>query len=166
VGAISRFGVSVDEDLLKSFDRLINRQGYATRSESLSDLMRDSLVRERIEAQTGGAYVLGSLTLVYDHHATDLTDRMAELQHDQHELVVSVLHVHISHDDCMEVIVLRGNSAEIRKLSDALLSLKGVKHGQLFITLPGQEITRKKSSPRKTKHVHSHTKGELEHDHG
>lgn len=160
MGEISRFGVSVDEDLLRSFDRLIGKQGYKTRSEALSDLMRDSLVRERIEAQPGGAYVLGSLTLVYDHHATDLTDRMAELQHEQHELVVSVLHVHISHDDCMEVIVLRGNSADIRKLSDALLSLKGVKHGQLFITLPGQEITRKKGSLRKHKHPHSHAKGE------
>ena len=157
MGEISRFGVSVDDDLLKSFDRSIAEQGYATRSEALSDLMRDSLVKARLEEQAEDANVLGSLTLVYDHHATDLTDKMAALQHDHHGLVVSVLHVHISHDDCMEVIVLRGEAKEIRSLSAALLSLKGVKHGRLFVTLPGREITGRKRAPaRKHKHPHPH----------
>jgi CopG family nickel-responsive transcriptional regulator len=156
MGEISRFGVSVEDDLLKSFDLLIGEQGYATRSEALSDLMRNSLVKARLEDQPEGADVLGSLTLVYDHHASDLTDKMAEIQHDHHELVVSVLHVHISHDDCMEVIVLRGRAKEVRSLSDALLSLKGVKHGHLFVTLPGQEITGRKSTPAR-KHSHPHT---------
>ncbi len=155
---ISRFGVSAEDDLLKSFDRLIVEQGYATRSEALSDLMRDSLVRARLQKHPDVANVLGSLTLVYDHHATDLTDKMAEIQHNNHELVVSVLHVHISHDDCMEVIVLRGKAKGVRSMSDALLSLKGVKHGHLFVTLPGQEITERKRSPaRKHKHPHSHS---------
>jgi CopG family transcriptional regulator, nickel-responsive regulator len=156
MGDISRFGVSVDDDLLKSFDLLTGEQGYATRSEALSDLMRNSLVKARLENQPEGADVLGSLTLVYDHHATDLTDKMAAIQHDHHELVVSVLHVHISHDDCMEVIVLRGKAKEVRSLSDALLSLKGVKHGHLFVTLPGQEITGRKNTPAR-KHSHPHT---------
>ena len=155
MGAISRFGVSADDELLESFDRLIANQGYATRSEALSDLMRDSLVRARLAASPDGAEVLGSLTLVYDHHATDLTDKMAELQHDHHELVVSVLHIHISHEDCMEVIVLRGKAKGVRTLSDSLLSLKGVKHGRLFVTQPAQLITTGKAA-KKRPHGHSH----------
>lgn len=132
---ISRFGVSVEDELLQSFDRLISGQGYANRSEALRDLMRDALVKSRLETSPEADEALGSLTLVYDHHASELSDRMSALQHDHHNLVVSVLHVHLSHDDCMEVIVLRGAVREIRALSDALLSLRGVKHGRLFVTL-------------------------------
>jgi len=150
-----RFGVSVEEELLKSFDQLVNERGYATRSEALRDLMRDALVQSRVEAQPEGTEVLGSLTLVYDHHAHDLADKMAELQHDHHALVVSVLHVHISHDDCMEVIVLRGRAGEIRLLAESLLSLKGVKHGRLFVTLPTRVMTNKPvSSGRPHRHGH------------
>ncbi len=156
---LSRFGVSAEEDLLASYDQLIAGQGYATRSEALRDLMREALVKERIEKQPAGAEVLGSLTLVYDHHARDLAERMADIQHDHPGLVVSVLHVHISHDDCMEVIVLRGKIKEVRSLSDALLSLKGVKHGKLFVTLPAQEIIKSKGRSRSADahgHAHSH----------
>ncbi len=152
-----RFGVSAEDELLQSFDRLIANQGYATRSEALRDLMRDALVRSRLEEPPENAEILGSLTLVYDHHAHDLTERMAELQHDHHGLVISVLHVHVSHDDCMEVIVLRGPVREVRLLGEALLSLKGVKHGKLFVTLPSREITERKSAtPSSHKHSHEH----------
>lgn len=137
---LSRFGVSVEDELLQSFDELINAQGHANRSEALRDLMRDALVRSRLETSPENAEVLGSLTLVYDHHASELNDKMNELQHDHQDLVVSVLHVHVSHEDCMEVIVLRGAIREIRSLSDALLSLKGVKHGRLFATLSSHQM--------------------------
>lgn len=161
---ISRFGVSVEDDLLESFDRLVTDRGYATRSEALRDLMRDALIQSRLDAQPDGAEVLGSLTLVYDHHAHDLTERMAELQHDHHEAVVSVLHVHISHDDCMEVIVLRGRASEVRALANSLVSLKGVKHGKLFVTLPSGMITRSDAPTKKSRghahpHPHPHEKG-------
>lgn len=156
MGDISRFGVSADDDLLRSFDRLIADQGYATRSEALCDLMRDSLVKARLEKQPEGADVLGSLTLVYDHHANELTDKMAVIQHAHHGLVVSVLHVHVNHDDCMEVIALRGPVREVRVLAESLLSLKGVKHGKLFITLPSGMITGN-SRPAKKAHGHAHT---------
>jgi CopG family nickel-responsive transcriptional regulator len=136
-----RFGVSAEDDLLAHFDELIAAQGYANRSEALRDLMRDALVRQRAARQPEDAPALGSLTLVYDHHARHLTEQMDALQHDKHDLVVSKLHVHLSHDDCMEVIVLRGPLGEIRALAHALQSLKGVKHGQLFVTFPGREIT-------------------------
>ncbi len=153
---ISRFGVSVEDELLKSFDNLINGQGYENRSEALRDLMRDALIKSRIKTSPENAEVLGSLTLVYDHHATDLNDKMNELQHKHHDLVVSVLHVHVSHDDCMEVIVLRGKVREIRHLSDGLLSLKGVKHGRLFVTLSSEQMVRQKAASSGRAHSHKH----------
>ena len=153
---LSRFGVSVEEELLQSFDQLIAGQGYANRSEALRDLMRDALVKSRLETSPENGEVLGSLTLVYDHHATELNDKMNALQHDHHNLVVSVLHVHVSHDDCMEVIVLRGALREIRLLSDALLSLKGVKHGKLFVTLPAQEMVGRKTTANGHVRHHNH----------
>jgi CopG family nickel-responsive transcriptional regulator len=137
-----RFGVSAESELLESFDRLANSKGYVNRSEALRDLMRDALVQSRVDTQPSKGEVLGSLTLVYDHHARDLTAQMAELQHSHHNLVVSVLHVHISHDDCMELIALRGNARQVRTLADSLLSLKGVKHGRLFLTRPSGDIAR------------------------
>jgi CopG family nickel-responsive transcriptional regulator len=147
-----RFGVSAEEELLQNFDRLIGKQGYANRSEALRDLMRDALVKSRLEDAPETSEVLGSLTLVYDHHANDLSEKMNRLQHDYFNFIVSVLHVHISHDDCMEVIVLRGEVSQVRTLADAILSLKGVKHGKLFITLPAREIVERP----KQRHSHKH----------
>jgi CopG family nickel-responsive transcriptional regulator len=147
---LSRFGVSAEEELLRNFDRLIAAQGYANRSEALRDLMRDAIVKSRLEDAHEAAEVLGSLTLVYDHHASDLADKMNALQHDYFNFIVSVLHVHISHDDCLEVIVLRGEIKRVRALADAILSLKGVKHGKLFVTLPAGAIVEHR------KHQHSH----------
>ncbi|MGH9941173.1 MAG: nickel-responsive transcriptional regulator NikR [Pyrinomonadaceae bacterium] len=152
---VLRFGVSIESELLENFDELVARQGYATRSESLRDLIRDALVRSRLEGPDEAADVLGSLTLVYDHHAHELTEQMAELQHDHHGLVVSVLHVHVSQDDCMEVIVLRGPASEVRTLADTLLSLKGVKHGRLFVTLASRQIAERAGG-----HAHSHTRAQ------
>ena len=158
---VLRFGVSIESDLLESFDELVARQGYATRSEALRDLIRDALVKSRVEGQHEATEVLGSLTLVYDHHTHNLTDQMAEIQHDHHGIVVSVLHVHISHDDCMELIVLRGGAGEVRSLANSLLSLKGVKHGKLFVTIPSHEITeRVAAAPHLHAHQHAHPHNE------
>jgi CopG family nickel-responsive transcriptional regulator len=161
VSVLLRFGVSIENDLLESFDRLVAERKYATRSEALRDLIRDALVQSRLEERAGNMEVLGTLTLVYDHHAHELSDQMTALQHDHHEMVISVLHVHISHDDCMEVIVLRGRTKAVRQLADGLLSLKGVKHGKLFTTLPAQIIT----DGARHSHTHSHDGGEHEHSH-
>lgn len=155
---LARFGVSADMELLESFDRLIAGKGYATRSEALCDLMRDALVRERVEKQPEGeTEVLGSLNLVYDHHANELTDKMAEIQHRHHDLVISVMHVHVNHDDCMEVIALRGQARAVRMLAESLLSLKGVKHGKLFVTLPAGIITGSTASAKKSKKSYGHS---------
>ncbi len=137
-----RFGVSIDQDLLENYDRLIAERGYATRSEALRDLIREALIEQKIETQTN-IEALGSLTLVYDHHARNLAQEMGEIQHLFHENILSVMHLHVSHDDCLEIIALRGIVAEIVELSNALLSLKGIKNGKLFLTLPSSVITEK-----------------------
>jgi CopG family nickel-responsive transcriptional regulator len=142
---LTRFGVSVEDELLQSYDQLIERQGYGNRSEALRDLMRDALVRSKLDAATAtsgkeSVNVIGTLTLVYDHHASDLSDKMNELQHKYYDLIISVVHVHISHDDCLEVVVLRGDVRNVRSIAEGLLSLKGVKHGKLFVTLPAGKI--------------------------
>lgn len=138
---LTRFGISIDQDLSEKFDRFVSDRNYATRSEAIRDLIRDALIGQKIELQPD-TDALGSLTLVYDHHARNLTQEMGAIQHDFHALVLSVMHLHVSHEDCMEVIALRGKVSEIIKLSDALLSLKGIKNGKLFLTLPSSDITK------------------------
>lgn len=155
MSSLVRFGVSIEDELLESFDELSAERGYSNRSEAVRDLMRDALVQSRVKAQPEKTEVIASLTLVYDHHARELNDKMADIQHDHHGLVISVLHVHISHDDCMEVIAMRGKVGEVRHLADALLNLKGVKHGKLFTTLPAKSITSRHSAAHS--HAHEHT---------
>lgn len=137
-----RFGVSIDRDLLENYDSLIAERGYATRSEALRDLIREALIQQKVEMQTD-THVLGSLTLVYDHHARNLVREMGEIQHDYHENILSVMHLHVSHDDCMEIIALSGVVSKIVELANRLLSLKGIKNGKLFLTLPSSGITEK-----------------------
>ncbi len=136
-----RFGISIDQDLSEKFDRFVSERNYATRSEAIRDLIRDALIQQKIELETD-VNALGSLTLIYDHHTRNLSQEMGAIQHDFHDLVLSVMHLHVSHDDCMEVLALRGRVAEIVKLSDALLSLKGIKNGKLFLTLPSSDIAK------------------------
>ena len=134
-----RFGVSIDQDLLENYDRLIAERGYATRSEALRDLIRDALIQQKIDVKST-TQTLGSLTLVYDHQASNLQAEMAEIQHKHHDLIISVMHLHVSHNDCLELIALRGAVNQISELAHGLLSLKGIKHGKLFLTLPSSEI--------------------------
>ena len=140
---IIRFGVSIDQELLENYDCLIGERGYATRSEALRDLIREALIQQKLELNSK-MRALGSLTLVYDHHASNLLEEMAQIQHNFHELILSVMHIHVSHHDCMELIALRGKVSEIVSLSNALLSLKGIKNGKLFLTLPSSVIAEKK----------------------
>ena len=129
---LSRIGVAIESDLLGEFDELIERRGYPSRSEAFRDLIREALVRE--SAASGSTVVVGTITLVYDHHVRLLGERMTSLQHDSHHSVLSTLHVHLDHDRCLEVIVVRGRAADVRRLADALVSMKGVEHGRLTIT--------------------------------
>lgn len=126
-----RFGVAMDADLLARFDEHVERRGYATRSEALRDLVRAELASAHVAK--GGA-VAATLTVVYDHHVRELTERLTEMQHDLGEHVISTLHVHLDHDHCLEVIVLRGPAPLIQAAADRILATKGVEHGKLVLT--------------------------------
>lgn len=132
-----RFGVSIDEELLQKFDQL-NEGIYNNRSEAIRDLIRDKMVEE--EWQGGEQEVIGSLTLIYDHHQRGLSEKMLKLQHDHHHLFKSNLHLHLTHDCCLEVIVVQGQAKELKEVSQRMIGLKGVKHGKLTITSTGEQL--------------------------
>ena len=130
---LSRIGVAIATELLGKFDSLIQKRGYTNRSEAFRDLIRAELVRESSSAKPAGR-VVGTVTLVYDHHVRLLDEKLTGLQHDYHKLILSNLHVHLDHDRCMEAIALSGPSADVRKFGELIGSLKGVQHAQLSIT--------------------------------
>jgi CopG family nickel-responsive transcriptional regulator len=132
---VVRFGVSIDERLLDKYDALIAEKAYVNRSEALRDLIRASLVDE--QWSVGDAEAVGTVTLVYDHHSRDLSDKLTEHQHTHHQEIVSTLHVHLDADHCLEVVVLRGVAREIKRVADGLIGTKGVKHGQFVATTTG-----------------------------
>ncbi len=135
----TRFGVSLDQGLLASFDKLCKRNGYANRSEAIRDLIRKALVEDEwTRPEEQGA---GTLTLVYDHHQSDISKRLMAIQHDDHDCIVATLHVHLDHHNCLEVLVLKAEAERVRDLANRLLSTRGVKHGALSLTTTGQDLT-------------------------
>jgi len=134
MGNLSRIGVSLDSELLQRFDSFIADKGYENRSEAFRDLIRDRLVGSVVVA--GSALVVGTVTLVYDHHTRLLPEKLADLQHESHAIVISTLHAHLDHENCLEVVVLRGKSRDVQKLADRLISTKGVQHGRLVMSSP------------------------------
>jgi CopG family nickel-responsive transcriptional regulator len=130
---LRRFGVAIESDLLAQFDELMSKRGYTNRSEAFRDLARAELVKE--SAGSPNANVVGTVTIVYDHHVKSLSERLTELQHQHHKSVVSSLHVHLDHDHCLEVVVLRGKAKDVRQTADSLISTKGVKHGRLIVAV-------------------------------
>ena|SRR5690349_7813860 len=135
---LSRIGVAIDSDLLKKFDKLISARGYANRSEAFRDLIRDELVERAWE--TPDTKVVGTVTLVYDHHVRLLNEKLTDMQHSHFQQILSTLHVHLDHDNCLEVLVVRGKASQVKRIADALISTKGVKHGRLTITSTGAEL--------------------------
>lgn len=138
MGQTIRFGVSLDADLLEKFDALCEERCYQTRSEAIRDLIRNTLVQQEWEASDRD--IAGSLTMVYDHHTGDLQERLTALQHDEHELILSALHVHLDHHNCLEVLLLKGPAQRVRSLGQRLCALRGVKHGKLSLTTTGQDL--------------------------
>ncbi len=135
---LARFGVSMEEELLARFDRLIKKKGYANRSEAIRDLVRETLIANRWQEK--GRQVVGTLTLVYDHHTRELSELLTSLQHDHYADIPSTLHVHLDRDTCLEVLVIKGKSEFVRKLADRLTSVRGVKHGKLAMTAAGKGL--------------------------
>jgi CopG family transcriptional regulator, nickel-responsive regulator len=137
MGDLIRTGVSIDRDLLGRFDEAIAKKGYQNRSEAIRDLIRDHLVAEEIDENK---VVVGALTIVYDHHRPNLTQKLLEAQHSASGKVLAATHVHLDHHNCLEIIIMKGRGGELKDLANRILSLRGVKHGRLVVTTTGKDL--------------------------
>lgn len=134
MGVLSRIGIALDSDLLERFDHVIGRCGYTNRSEAFRDLIRDMLVTEQTVVPDGA--VAGTVTLIYDHHASCLLENLMKLQQTYRELVVSTSRAYVGYGSCLEVLIVQGKSAQVKQFADRLIGLKGVQHGRLVMTVP------------------------------
>ena len=134
---IVRFGVSVEKELLNKFDNLIKEKNYPNRSEAIRDLIRVNLVEKE---WAEGKEVAGAITLVFDHHKRELMNTLTDVQHDFHHLIISNMHIHLDHDNCLEIIVVKGKPTEVKELTNKLRVTKGVKYGALSIATTGKGL--------------------------
>ena len=139
-GRVVRFGISMPTEVADALDRWIRQHGYDNRSQALTDLVRGHLVDQL--AADDASEIAGTITLIYDHHKRDLLNRLTDTQHEHEKVINSVLHVHLDHHHCMEVLAVRGRAGEVRHLADRLISLKGVIQGKLTVTTTGREFER------------------------
>jgi CopG family nickel-responsive transcriptional regulator len=135
---VVRFGVSIPQELVRKFDESVRSKGYSNRSEAIRDMMRDYLVER--EWETGEGDVVGTVTIVYDHHVRELSNVLTNLQHESHDAVLCSTHVHLDHHNCLEVIVVKGTAEQVRMMADRLISTRGVKHGKLVCTTSGGQL--------------------------
>lgn len=145
---MERFTVSIDRPLAEAFDRWLQERGYANRSEGFRDLLRTELERRRQDSGRS-RHCVASLSFVYNHHERDLAGRLAELQHAHHSVVIASTHVHLDYDQCLETVLLRGPTGEVRAFADAVCTQRGVRHGALNL-ISAQVTTSHKS------HAHAH----------
>jgi CopG family nickel-responsive transcriptional regulator len=134
---LKRFSVSLEENLLEVFDEYIRHRQYGNRSEAIRDLIRKTLVEKEWQADK---MVMGVISLVYDHHQHQLQEKITEAQHEFHHQIVASTHVHMDHDNCMEVIIVRGKAQEVKRLADKLTALRGVRDGNLAMSSTGKEL--------------------------
>lgn len=132
-----RFGISLDKELLSKFDRHIKDKRYTNRSEAIRDLIREDLIKHEWREDKD---IAGAITLIYDHHKRELLNKITDIQHDFQRIIISTQHIHLDHDNCLEIIALRGSAREARKLSDMLKAITGVKHGTLSMSTTGKDI--------------------------
>lgn len=135
---VARFSVSLKKDLLFLLDKMVKEKGYDNRSLAIADMVRDQLVQHRLEVGTTAA--AGTVTLVYDHHTQHVQETLTALQHDHCAAIISTLHVHLDHHNCLEVLVVRGKASAIKAIADRLIGAKGVKHGALSLTTTGKDL--------------------------
>ena len=134
---LARFGVCLEKKLLKKFDSLIAEKNYRSRSEAIRDMVRQELVKKQWK---GGKEIAGAITLIYDHHKRELLNKMTDVQHDFQRQIVSTQHIHLDHDNCLEIIAVKGKPREAQRLADTLRAVKGVKHGTLSMSSLGKEF--------------------------
>ena len=136
---LTRFGISINTQLLQKFDDLISDRGYTNRSEAIRDLIRKALIEE--QAGTDDGEIIGTITLVYNHHTRELSKQLTHHQHSHHESILSTLHIHLDAENCLEVIVVKGQSRAVKQLADEMIGTRGVKHGKLVITSSGKSLS-------------------------
>ena len=134
MGTLSRIGVAIESTLLARFDAFIAKQGYTNRSEAFRDLIRDHLVSAATEVSQ--ASVVGSVTLIYDHHSRLLPEKLTSLQHGYQDVIIATTHAHLDHNTCLEVVIVRGKAHRVQALADLLIGTKGVQHGRLVMSSP------------------------------
>ena len=132
---VVRFGVSLEPEMLKKFDKLIRKKGYGSRSEAIRDLIRDETVKQILENENEP--VVGTLTIVYDHDASNVTNKLLDVQHRHHKNISSTMHLHLDEHNCLEVLVVSGKVKDVQSIADSITSIKGVKHGKLTVTKKG-----------------------------
>jgi CopG family nickel-responsive transcriptional regulator len=132
-----RFGVSLEKELLRRFDEYIRDKKYTNRSEAIRDLIREGLVSQEWRDNQD---IVGAITLIYNHHKRELVNKLMDIQHDFGKIIISAQHIHLDHNNCLEIIAVRGDAQEAQKLSDSLKSVKGVKHGTLSMSTTGKHI--------------------------
>lgn len=137
MGELIRTGVSIEQDLLDKFDKLIAKRGYGNRSEALRDLIREMLVSEEVN---DNKQVVATLSMIYDHHRPELSKKLTEAQHHHHGNVLAATHVHLDEKNCLEVVIMKGRAGEVKHMADHMLSMRGVKHGKLVMTSTGKDF--------------------------
>lgn len=138
MSGLVRFGVSLEDELLRKFDLYIKEKNYPNRSEAFRDLIRQELVKKEWDT---GKDVAGAITLIYNHHQRELLSKITDLQHDFQNVIISTQHVHLDHDNCLEIVAVKGRSREVRKLAEMLKAIKGIKHGTLSMSSTGKDIS-------------------------
>jgi CopG family transcriptional regulator, nickel-responsive regulator len=134
----TRFSVSLPPSLLDQLDEMAAEKGYDNRSLAMADMIRAQLIEHRQKTDSGE--IAGTITLVYDHHKPHLQESLTNIQHDHHHAILSTVHVHLDHHNCLEVLIVRGKASLVRKIADELLAAKGVKHGKLTVTTTGKDL--------------------------
>lgn len=138
MGELVRFGVSIPEDLLGKFDALISSKGYTNRSEAIRDLIRDRLVED--QWADSDHEVVGAVTVVYNHEQSELAQKLTQIQHEKHDLIISSVHVHLDSHNCLEVLIMKGQADQVRSAGERIISTRGVKHGKISMTTSGKEL--------------------------
>jgi CopG family nickel-responsive transcriptional regulator len=134
---LSRIGVSLEDSLLKEFDRLIAKRSYGNRSEAFRDLIREALLEEMVKSNKR---VVGTLTIVYDHHIPNLAQKLTEIQHHAGAMILAATHIHLDHHYCLEVIIMNGRGKDLQAMADGMLALRGVELGKLVMTNSGASL--------------------------
>lgn len=153
---MERFTISLSESLARQFDELIHRKGYQNRSEAVRDLVRAELENFRLQQQEA-PYCVASLSYVYNHHARDLAERLTNLQHEHHHIVLSAMHVHLDHDTCMETLILRGSTDQVSTFANQLMAEPEVRHGRLNLV----PVDLDEHHDHRHTHDHTHAHGHV-----